>query len=308
MKYGVVLPQFGKFASQDAIRRMAQGAEALGWDSVWFTDHIVVPNDLTGRMSETFYELFATMGYVAGCTSRVKLGTTVVVLPYRHPLLTAKQVATLDHLSGGRIILGVAFGWNREEYEMLGVPFAKRGQRADECLAAMKECWTAEHPRFEGEFYRFSDFAFSPKPLQRPHPPIWIGGNDHRSLQRAVDFGDGWHPISGPRLRFSIPVFQSRIDELKRLAEAKGRDPGELAISLHTTLAFDMAVEMEGDPFTLIGSTDEITRNVETCRELGVSHLILSCWYGIPSLLESGTVDSFLRTLERFDREVRPRL
>ena len=308
MHFGVVLPQFGKFASRDSLTRVAQAAEDQGWDSVWFADHVIIPTPYTARFSETFYELFVTMGFVAAVTSRVRIGTSIVILPYRHPLMTAKQVATLDQLSEGRVILGVAFGWMKEEYDVLGIPFEKRGRRSDECLAAMKECWLSDSPHFEGEFYRFSEIAFSPKPIQKPHPPIWIGGNDRRTLRRVVEYGDAWHPIAGPRIVMNEETLRSRIAELRHLAEENGRKPDEILLSFHAPLAF------EGDPgalrenLTFIASPDEILRRLELCRELGFTHFVLNCFYGMPEKIGLAAADHILRTMERFSNEVRPRL
>lgn len=305
MKFGVILPQFGNAASPQAIQRMANAAEDLGWDSVWLSDHIVIPKSHVGQFSETFYELFTTMGYIAACTERVSIGTSVIVLPYRHPVTTAKQIATADQLSGGRLIIGVAFGWTQKEYEILDVPYEKRGRRSDECIQVMKECWTAEDPQFAGEFYQFSDLHFSPRPVQQPHPPLWIGGNDHKALQRTVKFADGWHPISGPRIRLTMDEFSTRIETLKQLAQEQGRDPAEITLSLHTPLAFsgNGSADMDGN-LSLIGPVDAIRRRLDKFIELGLSHLIISCFYGMNSLHEATGVDGFIKTMEQFSEQV----
>ena len=150
MQFGVALPQFGRFASPEAIVRMARTAEELGWESVWGSDHTVIPQPYLDRFSGTFYEVFTTLAFAAAHTSRVRLGTSVLLLAYRHPVMVAKQVASLDRLAGGRTIIGVAPGWMREEFDILGLPFAERGRRADECLRALKTLWTQATPAFEG--------------------------------------------------------------------------------------------------------------------------------------------------------------
>ena len=199
MKFGLVMPQYGAFSSRQSLETMALMAEDTGFESIWCIDHIVIPNSHVDRFSATCYELFSTMGFFVGITKRVKIGTTIVVLPYRHPVTLAKQIASVDDLSGGRTIFGVAFGWIKEEYELLDVPFERRGARADEMLRVMDHLWAEGSNEFHGEFYDFEDFAFSPRPVQQPHPPIWIGGNDQRALERVVRYGDGWHPITSAR-------------------------------------------------------------------------------------------------------------
>ena len=177
MHFGVGLPHFRRLASTEAIVTVAQQAEALGFDSVWVSDHIVVPRSAIPRFGEVFFEPFTTLAYVAGKTKRVRLGTSVIILPYRHPLFMGKALATLDVLSGGRVIVGAAVGWLAEEFEALGIPFTERGARSDEALKVMRALWTEAEPKFEGKFFRFAGIRAEPKPLQKPHPPIWIGGN-----------------------------------------------------------------------------------------------------------------------------------
>jgi probable F420-dependent oxidoreductase len=308
MHFGISLPQFGKFASADSLLRMATAAEDFGWDSVWGADHVVIPTKYAERFDGTFYDLFTTLGFIAAATKRVQIGTSVIVLPYRHPVVLAKQIATLDVLSGGRTIIGVAAGWMREEFDILGIPYERRGQRSDECLRALKAVWTSPVPDFAGEWYRFADFICAPQPLQRPHPPLWIGGTDQRTLQRVVEFGDGWQPISSARIGLSIEEFAERITSLRRLAEQMRRDPATITLSFNLPLAFDMHPGPLGQYLTCIGSSDEIVRRLEHCARLGVTHLIFSCFYSMPSKMASENVDEFLTTMERFTREVRPRL
>lgn len=249
-----------------------------------------------------------TLGFVAAHTRRVRLGTSVLLLPSRHPVMIAKQIASLDQLSGGRLIVGIAPGWMEEEFQVLDVPYRARGRRDDEAVRAMIELWTADEPSFQGEFYRFSGLAFSPRPAQKPYPPLWIGGNDRRALVRTVELGSGWHPISSVRIGLSFDELGQRISELRALSEARGRRFEELTLSIRAPLAF------EGDPgrlsglVTFIGSVDEITRRLERCVALGVSDVLLDCFYSIPGRVEEPSIDEFLRTMERFSREVRPKL
>src|SRR3954469_6964325 len=176
MKFGTWIPNCRDLATPEIIRRTAVRAEQLGYDSVFVSDHVVVPNAYVDRFGAGIYDPLNTLSVLAGVTSRVLLGTTVLIVPYRNPVLTAKMVASLDALSGGRVVLGIGAGWVPEESAMRGVPFAERGAMTDEYLAAMRELWTSPAPTFAGKYTQFSEVHFEPKPTQKPHPPIWVGG------------------------------------------------------------------------------------------------------------------------------------
>ncbi len=309
MKFGVVMPQHGAFASRESLERMARMAEEAGFDSIWAIDHVIVPRPFVERFSERVYGLFSTLGLLAGLTRRVRLGTTVIVLPYRHPVTLAKEMASIDDLSGGRAIFGVAFGWIREEYDILDIPFARRGARADEMLRILDRLWSPGPNDFEGEFYRFEDFAFEPRPARKP--PIWIGGNNERALERVVRYGDGWHPITSARrpgsVQWTLDDLARRQKTLDAMAADAGRDPAGIARSLHTPLAFDLdPTPFLGDAFSLIGSRDRIRRNLDAARAIGLGHIVLNPWYTIPGLIHEPGVDRALATLERFATEVMP--
>lgn len=308
MRFGVQLPQYGRFASPDALLRMAHAAEELGWDSVWASDHIVIPRPHTDRFTATFYDIIATLAFVAAQTSRVRLGTSVLLLPYRHPVTLAKQVATLDALSKGRTIIGVAPGWMEKEFEILGVPHRGRGKLHDETLRAMIKIWTSEDTAFTGEYYRFPGFEFGPRPVQKPYPPIWIGGNDRRALLRTVELGTGWHPITSLRIGLTLEQLTERIQELRQIADAHGRDVREITLSLRAPLAFDGSAGRLSDHLTFIGDPGEITRRLDRCAGLGITEVLFDTFYSIPDKMETGTIDDFIRTMERFSREVRPKL
>ena len=189
MHVGVWLPNCRHLATPEIIRHTAVRAGQLGYDSVWVSDHVVVPNANVDRIGEAIYDPLVTLAVVAGATSRVRLGTTVLIVPYRNAVVTAKMVSTLDALSGGRVVLGIGAGWMAEESAMLGVPFAERGPMTDEYLAAMRALWTSPAPSFAGKYTQFSGLHFEPKPLQKPHPPIWVGGHGRASLRRRRDRG-----------------------------------------------------------------------------------------------------------------------
>ncbi len=309
MKFGLVMPQHGAFANRASLERMARIAEDTGFASIWAIDHIIVPRPFVERFSDRVYGLFSTLGFLAGITDRVKLGTTVIVLPYRHPVTLAKEMASVDDLSGGRTIYGVAFGWIREEYEALGVPFARRGARADEMLRILDRLWSEGPNDFRGEFYEFGDFAFDPPPAQKPRPPIWIGGNNERALERVIRYGDGWHPITSARrpgsVQWTADDLRRRLKLLDRMAEEAGRDPASIARSLHATLAFDIdATDFLGDGYAFVGNRDDICRKLDMAREMGLEHITLNPWYTIPGRIHESTVDTAMATVDRFVEEV----
>ncbi len=218
MRFGIWLPNCRHLATPEVIRGAAARAEALGYDSVWVSDHVVVPHANVANFGTAIFDPLITLGVVAGATSRVRLGTTVLIVPYRQAVVTAKMIASLDALSGGRVILGVGAGWVAAESAMLGVPFAERGPMTDEYLRAMRELWTSPSPRFSGKYVEFQDLHFEPKPIQVPHPPIWVGGHSRAALRRAVEVGAAWHPINR-----SPEELRAGVAELARLSRARGR-------------------------------------------------------------------------------------
>ena len=176
------------------IATIARAADRLGYRYVTCSDHVLVAASYAPTMGATWYEPAATLGFVAGLTERIELLTHVVVLPYRHPLVTAKTYATLDRLSGGRVILGVGSGHAKPEFRALGAPYERRGRYTDEAIAALRAVWTDEVASFEGELVKFRDVVIAPRPMRAGGPPIWIGGNSRAALARAARFGDGWIP------------------------------------------------------------------------------------------------------------------
>jgi probable F420-dependent oxidoreductase len=207
VEFGISLPGRGPLAKPDQVLTMAARADALGYASVFVTDHIVLPasmarsvypysatRQLPGGAAQDYLEPLALLGALARETKRARLGTSVLVVPYRHPLVTAKILATLDRLSGGRIILGAGVGWLREEFEAVGAPpFEQRGAVTDEYLAAMRAIWSQARPAYQGRFVSFADVQAHPQPVQRPHPPIVIGGRTAAAFRRAVQQGHGWY-------------------------------------------------------------------------------------------------------------------
>jgi probable F420-dependent oxidoreductase len=273
MNFGVWIPNCRHLATPAIIRSTAVRAEALGYDSVWVSDHVVVPHANVVNFGETIFDPLVTLGVVAGATSRVRLGTTVLIVPYRNAVVTAKMISSLDALSGGRVVFGVGAGWVAAESAMLGVPFAERGAMTDEYLRAMQELWTARAPSFAGTYTRFSGLTFEPKPVQKPHPPIWVGGHSRAALRRTVQFGAAWHPINRPPAELRA----GRV-ELERLCQARGRSaPPAL------TLRNDVRVLRPGQSApasthggrVLGGEPAALIEQITELADCGVEHLVL---------------------------------
>ena len=189
----MILPNYGLDSNPDGIRRVAELAEELGFDSVWATEHIIVGPEAVDPYGRVYAPL-VTLGWIAGFTERIGLGTSIVLVPLHHPMHLAKEVATLQELSGGRFTLGVGMGWHKEEYDFMGIPFEGRGRRGDEAIRVMRALWNGERD-FTGEFWSFHDATSEPHPS--PQPEIWVGGSSERAIRRALELGDVWHPSRG---------------------------------------------------------------------------------------------------------------
>ena len=235
MKYGVMFANTGPFVEPDAAVELAQAAEEAGCESIWTVEHVVVPAGYKsqypyakdGRMpggKEDFDipDPLIWLAYIAAATTKIRLGTGVMIVPQRNPLVTAKAVATLDRLSKGRMILGVGSGWLEEEFQALGVPFERRGDRTDEYLRTMRAAWSDETASFHGDFVQFSDVYSRPQPVDR-HVPIIVGGHSKRAARRAGEIGDGFFPGRGRPEELS-----ALFDHARRIAEECGRDPDAL--------------------------------------------------------------------------------
>ena len=208
MKFGFYLPNHGPTAQPEPLATIARRGADLGFYCMVAGAHILVPKEIESPYPYTvggefpggdrgeYFEQLTLLTYLAGVTTRIRLVPSVMIVPYRPPLLAAKILATLDVLSRGRLILGVGVGWMEEEFEALGAPpFAERGAATNEYLLAFKELWTSDSPSFAGKYCQFSDVQFLPKPVQKPHPPIWVGGQSRAAIRRAAELGNGWHPV-----------------------------------------------------------------------------------------------------------------
>lgn len=306
MQFGVAFrtgersPDLG---SPEVLVRLAQRAEELGYDSVWASDHVTVPAAEVARIGERWFDPLVLLASLAAHTQRIRLGTDVLVLPYRHPLMVAKAVATLDRLSGGRVILGVGTGYIEPEFRALGIPFEERGDRMDECLRVLRQVWvTPGLQSFDGQFYKFSNVHIEPGPAPAsggPHPPIWVAGGSRRVIRRAIDLGDGWQPLEMP-----LVELDGWLEYLRRYAAERGRrEPVHVCISFRP-----VDIDYGGRPKRapppgqrklLSGAVREAVADLEALRERGVGHLVLRFAAG-----DSGWRD-LEQAMARFAHEVR---
>jgi probable F420-dependent oxidoreductase len=310
MGIGCVYPNRGAMATPANLVRFAQTAEALGFDTIWTSDHIVVPTEVqsfypyhpAGQMpfvpAEPYLEPLIVMTYLAAVTQRIRIGTSVLILPYRNPVFTAKALATLDVLSHGRITLGVGVGWMEEEFQALGLEtYARRGAYSDECIRIFRTLWTQENPTFQGAFHRFAGIKCEPKPVQAGGIPIWVGGHTPQAICRAARLGDGWQPIvQRPPADLPPEELRENIAALRELAEAGGRDPQAITIALGASVQFSEG----GSAGLFSGSPQRIVEGMRQYQAMGVQDFRVD----FPGL----SPDGLLQAMERFAAEVRPQV
>jgi probable F420-dependent oxidoreductase len=264
---------FSEAATPESLLRWALVAEELGYDSLMLPDHVAVTPTIDQRSPEPFYDTFTTLAWLAGQTKRVRLGNTVVVLPYRHPILMARMVANIDQLSGGRFILGVGIGNAEDEFAALGAPHKRRGRLANESIEAMKALWRGEGMvDYHGSMVDFTQVsAMATK--QKPHPPIWVGGNTPAGVQRAAKYGDGWHPILWRNM--TIEAAKDSLLDLQRLSAAAGRATPAFCPRIRLEIR-DEAIK--GTREVGVGSLEQIRGDVQALAALGAQHLTVDCY------------------------------
>ncbi|MDP6452071.1 MAG: LLM class F420-dependent oxidoreductase [SAR202 cluster bacterium] len=291
MKFGFIVPHNFGLDDPDDVLTIGKRAEELGFDSVWVNHHILNVGYIFDRLgSKPYYDALTVLTWVAAHTERVRLGTTVLVLPYLNPLVLAKTLATLDVMSKGRLNVGVGVGALRPESDALGSVFETRGRYADESIKIMKELWSSEDPEFDGEFFSFSGVKFSPTPVQKPGPPILVGGASPAALRRVATLGDGWHPM-----RQSVEDLTQNTQTIRRLAEEAGRDGSEITVTVRTEL--DVTESLSDDSESpMIGTADQLRATIEQYEELGVDELVLS--------VSTDDVDRIERTQDRFAEQI----
>lgn len=273
MKVGVNLINFGPGANPDSFRRTVEISETLGYHLVMTSDHIAVTQDVAERYPAPFYEPLSTLGWLAGITS-MEIGSTVIIVPYRSALETAKACANIDQLSGGRFIFGVGVGWAEGEFDVLGVPFNRRGAITDEYLEAIKVLWTEDVASFDGKYVSFENINSTPRPVQDPHPPIWVGGPSAAAMRRAVRHGSAWHPI-----RITVDHLKNTdFPLLKRIADEEGKAVPDLCPRIRLRITDSPMSEIErlaGE-----GTIDQIRRDLEGLQAMGCTYVLLDTFYG----------------------------
>lgn len=307
MKLGVVLPHIGDLAGPEAIVSVAQRAEALGYDSLWVTDRLLYPlKPRTPYPATPDGTLPAAYRYVidpqvalslaAAHTSRIAIGTSVLNIPFYNPVLLARSLAGLDIISGGRLKIGFGLGWSRDEFEAVGASLEARGRRADEFLNVLKTVWGPDPVSFEGEFYHVAPSMIGAKPVQAPHPPIYLAAYAPGALRRAAQLADGWNPSMVP-----LQGMADGLAAMRAMAVAAGRDPAECNLVVRANL-YITDEELEADRFVFTGSVDQIMHDVRACEDMGAAELFFDLTW-TPQCTTVATLFSHMERLFDATRE-----
>ena len=284
MKIGINLLNFGPGVSPDSIGRWGQVVEGLGYHGIFISDHVAITPTVAPRYPEPYFDPLMTLAWLAGQTSRVDLGTTIIVLPYRHPILLAREVANLDRLSGGRAILGVGIGHAADEFAALGVPHHRRGAWSDEAIEAIRALWNGDgEVTYRGKFIDFEHVSAIATSHQ-PHPPIWVGGNSDSALRRAVRFGSAWHPINQ-----SVATLRERWLPALR-AEAIRTDMPVPALVPRVRMQVTAEPLTAPDRAPGTGTLEQIHEDLRGLQDLGATYVVLD-WYNAPDLEATRTHD-----------------
>jgi probable F420-dependent oxidoreductase len=315
MEFGFGIPTRGPMATPEGVATLARTGEQLGFAIITVSDHVIIPRVIgstypyneSGSFASSptgeCLEQLTLLTFLAGATSSARLLTSVMVVPHRPPVLTAKMLATIDVLSRGRLIVGCGVGWMREEFEAIGAPpYDRRGAVSDEYIRAFKELWTSDAPVFAGTYCRFADVAFAPKPVQKPHPPIWVGGESPVALRRAGRLADAWYPIgSNPRFPVGTPAqFAEHAARVKREAREAGRDPSSLDFAYSANWYNDerAVTGPDGQRRPLTGTPPQIADDIKRYAEAGVRHLMVN--------LQGDTLAQTLERMQGFADRIMP--
>ncbi|MFB3817007.1 MAG: TIGR03619 family F420-dependent LLM class oxidoreductase [Candidatus Methylomirabilales bacterium] len=297
MKLGICLPHYGRPLDVERLLDVVDRAEERGLDSVWVTDHVIVPEEMQIIYRDHMLDPLAVLCWLAGITRRMTLGTSVVILPYRSPIPVAKLLATADVLSGGRLIVGAAIGWLEREFDALGVPMRERGARSDEALKLFQALWTQEVPEVQTRHYRLHGMKASPMPVQKPRPPILVGGMSEGAFRRIAQYADGWMATAA-----SPEVFRHGQDAVQRFWKDAGRD-GTPLWTLRIPLLIEGVHEPAADMGLLAGrhmvqgSVPQVIEALKRYWALGCSHVALDVAYtSYPAILE--TIDILVRDVK----------
>ena len=321
MKYGFIVPNRAHLATPETLGVIAKKGEELGYDSLFIGDHIVVPRSIgsaypyteggefPGSPSGDSMEMLILLSFLAAQTRTIKLVCSVIIVPHRNPVVAAKALATLDLLSQGRLVVGVGVGWMREEFEALDLPpFEERGAVTDEYIRAYKELWTNDNPSFEGKYCSFDNISFQPKPVQKPHPPIWVGGESRPALRRTAELADGWYPLgSNPTYPMGTPEqLAAGIERLGSYCRRFGRDPVEIEI-IYRTHECELnnngsAAPAAGSRPPFVGNADQVASGIRQYEQLGVNRLVFDF------IRQTEDMNLVLSRMEEFATQVWPKV
>ncbi|SVA81132.1 uncharacterized protein METZ01_LOCUS133986 [marine metagenome] len=310
MRFGMGLPGQGESASPENQIKVIQKAEVLGFEYALIGDHIVIPKsfgstypysqtgEFTSATSGECLDQLMLLSFLAGSTSSIRLVPSVMIVPHRNPIVAAKQLATLDVLSKGRLTLGVGAGWLKEEFDALGIPpFERRGSVTNEYLDIFKELWSSDNPTFQGEYCSFSDIMFEPKPIQKPHPPIWIGGESKPAMRRAARYGTAWHPLNAnPRYPLTTAAqLETSITWLRNYSETLGRNPLNIDVSYRVS---KHSIDPGNRRTAFTGTPNEIAEDIVEFKNLGVTDMIFD--------FRNDDITLMINLMELFAAEVIP--
>lgn len=318
MQYAFGALAQGIFARPENLTLLAETGEGLGFDVMWVNDHVIMPRSIesqypytaTGQFNEfgetgEYLEQLTLLSYLASRTSRVKLLTSVMVVPYRDPVLTAKVLATADVLSDGRLIVGCGAGWMREEFAALGrPPYDQRGSVTEEYIRIFLNLWTEDEPSYSGRYASYSDIRFEPKPIQHPHPPIWIGGESLPALRRTARVGDAWFPIiDNPRNPLDTPGrFAAGVSRMRQVAREEGRDPDTIDVAFAINIYDDTREHLgrDGKRRVFTGNAEQIASDISAYASSGVKCVM----FGFE--IDPSSPNPTLEQMQRFAENVRP--
>ncbi|MBV8392800.1 MAG: LLM class F420-dependent oxidoreductase [Alphaproteobacteria bacterium] len=317
MQIGFNLPNSGPLSAVPEMTRLAVEGEAMGFDYLTLTDHVVLPDTSVPGYpyseSGAFYEEAPTerheqlmaMSWIAARTSRIRLVAAVLVVPHRPAVLAAKMLATLDVLSGGRLVVGIGAGWLKTEFDaVVTTPFEERGKVTDEYIDVFRALWTEAKPRFAGRYTRFDGIVFEPKPVQKPYPPIWVGGEGGPALRRAARIGDAWYPIgsNNKHLLDTLPRLTAGVARLRQATKEAGRDPNAVSVAFRVK-RYGSTVPpraSDGERRLFSGSDADVANDLRALRDAGVSAIDID--FGRP------TADAVLAEMKRFRKAVIERI
>ena len=317
MQIGFNLPISGPMSEPAIVTRIAQEGEAMGYDYLTLTDHILLPNlkvpgypysesgEFFTEGPQNRHDQLTAAAYIAAKTSHIRLVLAVMVVPYRPAVLAAKMLATVDVLSDGRLTVGIGAGWLESEFDAVATtPFAKRGPVTDEYIRAFRTLWTEESPHLQGDWVKFDEVLFEPKPVQKPHPPIWVGGESGPALRRAARLGNAWYPIgsNNQHLLDSLPRYRAGIARLRKFAADAGRDPASIALTYRIKRYGEAVPDKasDGERRLFSGSAADIAGDLRALRDLGVTAVDID--------FERPDPDASLAEMRRFKETVLARI